>query len=497
MSQSKRIKPRRGEVYEVEIHGLAYGGSGVGRLDVGEGGRGMTVFVPRSAPGDRLQVRVDKVQRRHAEGSVVELVEPGPGRVEPSCPHYTEGCGGCSWQHLDYGAQLAAKEAEVRDSLERIGGFTDVPMQPIIAAGEPWYYRNKMEFSFHAHDGLGLHMGGNWRRVIPITDCRLESELAMRIVAFAREFVAEHGLVSWDPETGEGFLHEIVIRHGRGTGETLVGLTTTSAAFPQGEAFGQGVQAVDPSIVAVVRGLRGSEQRGAAIEKIETLAGRDSIVEEVAGLRFNLGLQTFFQTNTAQADRMLRIVRRHVEESAIGDRDAGDPSLILDVFCGVGFFSVALADLADEVVGVEIVEASIVAANANARNNDVANTFFYAGDARRTIPDVIEIHGTPDVVVLDPPRSGAGGKVMRRIARAEPRRIIYVSCNPTTLARDLKELEPFGYRITEVQPIDLFPQTYHVETVVALDRDPDAAVDRDPEAAVTETDAATTPSSEE
>ena len=249
MSERRRSRPRRGEQYEVEIHGLAYGGSGVGRLSNPDGTTGMTVFVPRSVPGDRARVQVEKVQRRYAEASIVELMEPGEGRVDPSCAHYDDGCGGCSWQQLGYEAQLAAKEAEVRDSLERIGGFSELPIEPIIAADEPWFYRNKMEFTFHAADGLGLHRGGNWRRVVPVTDCRLESELAMRILEFARAFVAEHGLASWDPETGEGFLHEIVIRHGRGTGETLVGLTTTAAAFPQGEAFGRGVQALDPSKV--------------------------------------------------------------------------------------------------------------------------------------------------------------------------------------------------------------------------------------------------------
>jgi 23S rRNA (uracil1939-C5)-methyltransferase len=474
MSAKKGPKPRQGEEFEITVDGLAYGGRGVGRLPGPDGRPGMAVFVGRTAPGDRARVRIDRVQRRYAEATVVELLSAGRGRVEPSCPHYAEGCGGCSWQHLSYEAQLEAKEREVRDSLERLGGFVDPPITPIVAAGEPWYYRNKMEFTFNANDGLGLHVAGNWRRVVPITDCRLESELAMRIVELARAFVTEHELTSWNPEDGEGFLHELVIRHGRGSGETLVGLVTGDGEFPEGPEFADRLATLDASIVSVVRAIRSTQARGSTIREVEVLGGRETIVERVGGLEFNLGLQTFFQTNTAQAEQMLRIVRERVSEGLRPiAAERGDTS-ILDVFCGVGFFSVELADLAGEVIGVEIVEASIAAAKDNAADNGVDNAYFYAGDARRTLPDVIERHGSPDLVLLDPPRGGAGGKVMRRIARTGPSRIVYVSCNPTTLARDLTELEPFGYRITAVEPIDLFPQTYHVETIVTVDRDPAA-----------------------
>jgi 23S rRNA (uracil1939-C5)-methyltransferase len=467
MGSKKGARPRIGEEHEVTIHGLAYGGRGVGRLTDAEGRTGMAIFVARTAPGDRVRARIDAVKRRHAEGSVVSLLEPGDGRVEPSCAHYAEGCGGCSWQHLTYEAQLQAKEREVRDSLERLGGFSDPPVAAIVAADDP----------FNANDGLGLHVAGNWRRVFPITDCRLESELAMRILAFARDFVAAHDIASWSPDDGEGLLHELVIRHGRGTNETMVGLVTAAGRFPEAGEFARGVAALDPSIVSVVRGIRGTGARGSSIETVEALAGRDHIVEAVGGLRFKLGLQTFFQTNTAQAERMLQIVRARVAESL--QAADSETTTLLDVFCGVGFFSVELADLADAVVGIEIVEASIRAAEANAADNDVDNTFFYVGDARRTLPDIIEAHGAPNLILLDPPRSGAGGKVMRRIARAAPARIVYVSCNPTTLARDLAELEPFGYRLTAVQPIDLFPQTYHVETIVTVDRDPNAVLPED------------------
>lgn len=472
MSRS-RLKPRPGEEYEVRIGGLAYGGAGVGRLAAEDGQGGMAVFVQRAAPGDLLRVRIDKGHRRHAEASLVEVLEPGPERIDPPCPHYDQGCGGCSWQHLGYDAQLAGKQTLVRDSLERIGGLSDLPTAAIVGMDEPWFYRNKMEFSFNAEDGLGLHVAGDWRRVVPVYECRLQSEPAMRIVDFARRFAGEHGIASRDPVQGTGFLRELVIRHAQGSGERMVGLVTSPGAFPQADGFAEGVAALDESIVSVVRAVRDDDVGGSPIVSVETLRGQDTIIERVGGLSFRLGLETFFQTNTAQAERMAAIVRERVRES-LGERPAdGDeraPRYVLDVFCGVGFFSLLLADLVDESIGVEIVEPSIAAARQNALLNGIGNARFYAGDARRTLPDILERHGTPDVVVLDPPRSGTGGKVMRRIARATPRRIVYVSCNPTTLARDLTELEPFGYRITAVQPLDLFPQTYHVETIVTVDR---------------------------
>lgn len=460
-------RPRPGDEFELTIDRLAYGGKGVGRLVDADGNPGMVAFVAQSAPGDRVRARLQRVRRRHAEAYVVEILERGHDRVEPACPHYDEGCGGCSWQHLDYAAQVAAKEAMVRDSLVRIGGIEEPPVAPILSATDAWYYRNKMEFSFHARDGLGLHAGGDWRRVVPVSECRLESELAMRIVDTVRGFGAEYGLSSWDPPAGEGFLRQLVIRHARGTGETMVALVTSPGELPPADYFADSVAALDPSIVSILHATRAISD-GARIESIRTLRGRDTITERIGGLSFTIGLQTFFQTNSAQAERMLEVVRQQV---SAGVEAAGDgPTSLLDVFCGVGFFTLGLADLVQEAAGVEIVAPSIVTARENAELNGIDNAHFYAGDARRTLPEILERHGTPTVVLLDPPRDGAGGKVMRRIARAAPGRIVYVSCNPTTLARDLRELGEFGYEVTAVQPIDLFPQTYHVETVVTADR---------------------------
>jgi len=455
-------RPLPGDEVVVAVDRLAYGGEGVARLG------DYVVFVDRAAPGDRVRARVRRTRRRHAEAEAVAVEAPGPGRVTPRCQHYTEGCGGCAWQHLDYEAQLVAKEAIVRDSLERLGGFRGLPIQPIARAASPWYFRNKMGFAFHPQGGLGLHLRGAWDRIFELQTCFLQSPLSVAIVHEARAFARERGLSLYDPRARQGLLRELAVRHSEATGEVMIGLVTAPGPFPEAHEMAARLAALDPRIATVVRAVQAGSNDGSPLERVEALRGSGRITEVVRGLRFAIGLETFFQTNSAQAGTLVDLVR------ALAGPLAG--ATVVDVFCGVGLFTLALAADAAHVAGVEIVEAAVIAARENAAANGVANVSFDAGDARLTLPAVLARHPAPAVVVLDPPRGGAGGKVMRRIARAGPGRIVYVSCNPTTLARDLRELVPFGYRITAVHPVDLFPQTYHVEAVVALERGADPTV---------------------
>jgi 23S rRNA (uracil1939-C5)-methyltransferase len=454
---ANKPKPRPGDELTVTVDRLAYGGEAVGRHD------GLVVFVTGAVPGETVRVRVRGVQRRHIEADVIEVEKASPDRVEPRCLHFAQGCGGCSWQHVETSAQDRAKEDAVRDSLERMGGFRDLPLRPIIPAPSPWLYRNKMEFAFHPEGLLGLHPRGAWYKILPLEECFLTPPSTVALVEAAQEFVGREKLALHDPRTHEGLLRELIVRQSRGTGEIMVGIVTSPGRFDQAHAMADHLAAVDPNVVSVVRSIRASINTAAPLLESVVLRGQDHITEIVGGLRFRIGIETFFQTNSAQAERLVNLVRELV--------GCGQGGLVLDVYCGVGMFALALAGAGAKVAGVEISEASIHAARANAAANGIENTHFYAGDARTALPQVLAEHGNPRVLVLDPPRSGAGGKVMRRIARSGPERIVYVSCNPTTLARDLQELQPFGYRISVVQPIDLFPQTYHVETVVALDRD--------------------------
>ena len=476
----------------------------------------MAIFVTGAAPSEVVRARVRKVHRRHVEADLIAVQSASADRVVPRCPHFEEGCGGCCWQHVTYPAQLAAKAATVRDSLERLGGFRELPIRPIIPAPEAYNYRNKMEFAFHPNGILGLHPRGAWYDILRLRECLLGSPTAVAIVKVAQEFVESQGISLYHPRARQGLLRELCVRESRSTGEILVGIVTSPGDFPEAQAMAAHLAKVDPRIAGVVRSIR-SEPEGAATlhlgknpervlsnsrdeyhrakpdgthaplqgknpERVlsnsrdeyhrakpdgthaldtTVLHGQDHITEIVGSLRFRIHMETFFQTNSVQAERLVDVVKDFA-----GDVDGVQ---VVDVYCGVGLFSLALAAAGARVVGVEIVEAAIKAARRNAAENGLASLSFHAGDARKVLAEVLPAGLAPKVLVLDPPRAGAGGKVMRRIARACPERIVYVSCNPTTLARDLVELRPFGYEVTAVQPIDLFPQTYHVETVVALE----------------------------
>ncbi len=445
---------RKDEDVRVAIDRLAYGGRGVGRLN------GLVVFVEGAAPGDVVVVRIAKVRRSHAEGEVVAVAEPSADRVEPRCPHFGP-CGGCAWQHIDYAAQARVKENLVREALVHLGGLSGASVRPIVAAADAWYYRNKMEFSFHPHGVLGLHRRGDWNRLVALETCLLQSAVSAALVRAVRRFAVEAGLAPYDPRTRAGFLRSLVIREGRATGDRLVGLTTADGLF-DGAGFVRVVRDVAADATGIVRGIVAGTSDGAPVTRVEVLDGRGYLEEQLAGLRFRIGLDTFFQTNTAQAERMVRYVIERAQPLA--------GRFVVDLYCGVGTFSLALAAAGARVVGVELSSASIEAARENAARNHLGDVEFVAGDVRVVLPAVVAGREAPDVVVLDPPRAGAGGKVMRKIGRTGARRVIYVSCNPTTLAPDLRELLPFGYRLVDVQPVDLFPQTYHVEAVAVLDR---------------------------
>ncbi|MFN3285179.1 MAG: 23S rRNA (uracil(1939)-C(5))-methyltransferase RlmD [bacterium] len=446
---------QKGQELVLRVDRLSYGGRGVARAD------GYVVFVPYTAPGDLVRARLVRAKRSFGEAEVVELVEPSPERVAPPCPYFGR-CGGCTWQHLRYEAQLAAKEQIVRDSLERLGGLRGIPVRPILPAPRPLGYRNKMEFAFHPEATLGLHVPGHFDRVVEIDECLLPSPLASAVLREVKAFVRERCLSCYDHRTRQGLLRHLVYREGVRTGQVLVAVVTASGPFPQGRELARQLVQRHPQIRSVLWAQSSSLSDAVKVDRLEVLWGEPTIEEELGGLRFRIGLETFFQTNTEQADRMLQLVLEMAELTG-GER-------VVDLYCGVGTFALALARQAAFVWGVEVVPSAVQAAWDNAARAGIGNVEFVQGEVRHVLPDLVARAGTPDLVVLDPPRSGAGGKVMRKVGRAGPRRVLYISCNPTTLAPDLKELVPFGYRVLAVQPVDLFPQTYHVEASVLLDR---------------------------
>lgn len=447
-------RPKTGDLLTVQVDRLVYGAEGIGRVE------GLAVFVKGGAPGETVRARVTRTHRRHIEATVESVEIPSPHRVAPICGHYDEGCGGCSWQHVAYEAQLAAKEAAVRDSLERIAGFSAPPMRPILPAPSPFRYRNKMEFAFHPEGLLGLHPKGAWYDILSLRECHLPSLDTVAIVQRAQTFVRENNLSLYHPRRREGLLRDLVVRHS-GADEILLGIVTSPGEFPQAKAMAAFLAQGNPRIASVVRSIRSTPDSAAPLEGTQLLFGRSHITEIMGGLRFGLRIETFFQTNTVQGNTLVELVKGYAGDIAGAE--------VVDVYCGVGVFTLALASMGAKAMGVELVPAAIEAARENALANGIEGTRFFAGDARHILAEVLPAGLAPKVLVLDPPRGGAGGKVMRRIARSEPARIIYISCNPTTLARDLMELVPFGYRVALVQPVDMFPQTYHVETIVVLE----------------------------
>jgi 23S rRNA (uracil1939-C5)-methyltransferase len=447
----------RDEELELRIDSLAYGGNGVARLD------GFVVFVRRGLPGDTVRARVTKVQRRHAEAVTTEVIEAGPARVEAPCEHYPA-CGGCRFQDLAYEAQVEAKHAWVEDSLRRIAGIEHPPLEPIIPAESIFHYRNKMEYSFtQAEDGptLGLHRAGRWDEVLEIRECWLTTDLGNRIRNVVREWAREEKLPGYDQATGEGYLRHLVVREGRNTGQALVQLVTHTRERFDRERLIEVVTAI-PEVRSLHWSINDTPSEVTNLPS-ELLWGDEAIEEELGGLRFRIRPNAFLQTNTRMAERLYELAR-----DAAG-LTGGET--VYDLYCGIGTIGLSLARDAMTVWGIEISEESVACAIENAELNSIGNAAFFAGNVGEVLRELRERAGEPQVVIVDPPRAGLAGKALRRLGELAAARVVYVSCNPTTLAGDVKRLaEDYGYRLLRTQPVDMFPHTPHVESVSILER---------------------------
>jgi 23S rRNA (uracil1939-C5)-methyltransferase len=448
----------RDQELELTIDSLAYGGNGVARLN------GFVVFVRRGLPGDRVRARVTKVQRRHAEALVTEVVAPGPQRVEAPCAHYPA-CGGCRFQDLAYEAQVAAKQAQVEESLRRIGGLEAPPLEPIVPAEQIFHYRNKLEYSFtQLDDGptIGFHRAGRWDEVLEIERCWLTTDLGNAIRNRAREWARAERLVAYDQADQSGYLRHLVVREGRNTGQVLVLLVTAG-----GERFDTGHFVDVLREFPEVRSIHWAENTSAAeVTNLPTqlLWGEEAIEEELCGLRFRVRPNAFLQTNTRMAERLYGIAHEYAGLS-------GQES-VYDLYCGIGTIGLTLASEALTVWGVEVSEESVACALENAELNGITNAAFFAGNVGQSLAELRDRSGDPDVVVVDPPRAGLAGKALRRLGEIGAPRVVYVSCNPTTLAGDVKVLVgDYGYTLVRARPVDMFPHTPHVETVALLERE--------------------------
>jgi 23S rRNA (uracil1939-C5)-methyltransferase len=449
---------QRDDELELKVDSLAFGGNGVARLD------GFVVFVRRGLPGDTVRARVTKVQRRHAEAVATEVLEAGPARVEAPCPHFPA-CGGCRFQDLAYDAQVAAKYAWVEDSLRRIAGIAEPPLEPILPAEEPFGYRNKMEYSFApGPDGpeLGLHRAGRWDEVLGIETCWLTTELGNAIRNTIRDWAREERLEAFDQAEATGYLRHLVVREGRNTGQALVQLVTHERERFDRERLIEVLTAF-PEVRSIHWSINDSPAEVTNLPS-ELLWGEEAIEEEIGGLRFRVRPNAFLQTNTRMAERLY--------ELAADAAGLTGGETVYDLYCGIGTIGLSLARSALTVWGIEISEESVACAIENAELNAVGNAAFFAGNVGEVLRELRERAGEPHVVVVDPPRAGLAGKALRRLGELAAPRVVYVSCNPTTLAGDAKRLaDDYGYRLVRARPVDMFPHTPHVECVALLERD--------------------------
>ena len=453
-----------------EISGVAAEGKSLGKWN------DMVVFVDGGVPGDIVDLQIIKKRKRHAEGLIVKMVRPSDMRVEPFCRHFGV-CGGCKWQSIPYEKQLEYKQQQVEDQLVRIGHLDIPEISPILGSQLTERYRNKLEFTFSPKrwlekkdmdnpeitdmNALGFHIPGRFDKILDIEECCLQAEPSNAIRLAIKKFALENGYTFHDIRTHEGYLRNIIIRTST-TGEIMLIVIFASRDDEKQNRLLQFVADSFPEITSLMYVINDKLNDSVGDLDVELFSGRDHIYEEMDGLRFKIGGKSFFQTNSLQARTLYNTVREFAELKP--------EDVVYDLYTGTGTIALYVARSCARVVGVEYVEEAIADARINAEVNNISNSTFYAGDMKDVLnQEFIKRNGTPDVIILDPPRAGIHPDVAQTILNAAPRRIVYVSCNPATQARDLALLNE-RYRITKVQPVDMFPHTQHVENVVRLEK---------------------------
>ena len=454
----------------MEITGVAAEGRAVARVD------DWVVFVPYAAPGDIADLQVYRKKHKYAEARIARLITPSPMRVAPFCSHFGV-CGGCKWQHIPYEYQLKYKQQQVFDNLTRIGKIPLPEFEPIKGSARTEFYRNKLEFTFSDkawltpeqlaqeqtfdRNALGFHIPSMFDKVLDIEKCWLQDDISNRIRLAIKRFALDNGYPFFNLREQTGFMRNIIVRTAS-TGEIMLIVVFFDDDRERIDRLMTFVADTFPQITSLLYIVNRKANDTITDQEVHVFRGRDYILEKMEDLRFKIGAKSFFQTNTAQACELYKVVR---EFASLTGRE-----LVYDLYTGTGTIANFVARQARQVVGIEYVPEAIEDAKVNSAYNGIENTLFYAGDMKDLLTTAfIEEHGRPDVIITDPPRAGMHDDVIAAILFADPQRIVYVSCNPATQARDLLLLDA-AYRVARVQPVDMFPHTHHVENVVLLER---------------------------
>jgi 23S rRNA (uracil1939-C5)-methyltransferase len=464
---------KKGETVELKIETTAFKGKGVAKYD------GIAVFVSGTAPGDLITARITRKKKKYREAKLIEIIEPSPLRITPPCSHANV-CGGCTWQHLPYSEQLKNKEQHVRDHIERIALLDPDIVQPILECDQELYYRNKMEYSFATRRWLteeemnrdefvddtafaaGLHAPGRFDKILNLSECHLQDPISYQMLDFVRNYCLEYGVPAFDTFKREGYMRHLVIRNSHFTNDLMVNLVTFEYKPELVEDLSEKLLKEFPRITTIVNNVNDQPNPTAVGRYEHVIYGPGYIVDHIGNHSFKIHANAFFQTNTRQAEKLYAVASEYAAIESGGH--------LYDLYCGVGTLSLYMAGKADKVTGIEIIDVAIENARFNARENGVKNVNFVLGDMKDTFnKEFLKKNGRPDCVITDPPRSGMHPDVVEQLSKLDVKKLVYVSCNPSTMARDLKILKEF-YHVETVQPVDMFPQTYHIEAVTRLTR---------------------------
>jgi len=454
-----------GQNYELTIEDMSAEGQGIGRID------GMAVFVDGALAGDMVKAELTTLKKNYAFGRLTEIVKPSPDRVEPSC-RYAGDCGGCSLQAMSYEGQLAWKRKMVEDKLIRIGGVKDPVVHDTIGMEKPWRYRNKAQFPV-AETAVGFYQAKS-HQVVNCSECLIQSEAAEKLARVLRAYMKSDHVSAYDEKAGKGLIRHLIVKTAFGTGEVMAILVINGKGLPNGEKLvylmddavsgltPDPVTGVEFSLESVILNINKKKTSEIMGEDCVTLAGKPTILEQAGGLSFEISPTSFYQINRVQ---MIKLYDQALEYAGLTGSET-----VLDLYCGVGTIGLYCAPKAKKVIGIESVKSAVIDANRNAVINGIVNAEFICGKAETELPKLVEQGVRADVVILDPPRAGCDPALLEAAVGAGPGRIVYVSCDPATLARDVKILAEKGYRFVEAQPVDMFPHTGHVETIILLQR---------------------------